>query len=443
MHEHETTLKNPCSNRHYRTPRCRRQPLLIKACTQAHAFLLGWSVHAHAVKFALAYNLYLRNALIHFYSMNERIKDANILFDVNERLDVVSWNSMKSAYVRIGDIRNARFLFEEMPERSEVTWSAMIVGYVQCWLCKEALGALEQGRWVHGYMKSNGMEESVFLGNALIDMYAKSGEEELALEVFNGMEEKNLLTWTTLIKGLAMHRRDPEALKLFGDMEKSGILPDDNTFIGVFCACAHAGLVDQGRQIFHLKSRKYGYTPKIEHYGCMVDLLARGGMLNEAREMVESIPMQPDPLIWGALMAGCRFYQNVELAEYVGKHLLQLEPDNAAVYVLMSNIYVASGKQENVKKIRALMKKAGASKTAGFSLIEIRGTIHQFIIVRDIAHPQIIEILIRWEEIERLLKMGGFVPNRAEGLLDIDEEDKIEALTRHSEKLAIAFRLIS
>ncbi|KAF5189091.1 Pentatricopeptide repeat-containing protein [Thalictrum thalictroides] len=178
----------------------------------------------------------------------------------------------------------------------------------------------------------------------------------------------------------------------------------------------------------------------------MVDLLARGGMLNEAREMVESIPMQPDALIWGALTTGCRFYQNVGLAEYihyVGKHLLQLEPDNAAVYVLMSNIYVASGKQENVKKIRALMKKAGASKTAGFSLIEIRGTIHQFIIVRDIAHPQIIQILIRWEEIERLLKMGGFVPNRAEGLLDIDEEDKIEALTRHSEKLAIAFRLIS
>ncbi|KAF5185082.1 Pentatricopeptide repeat, partial [Thalictrum thalictroides] len=334
-------------------------PLLLKACIEAHAFLLGWSVHAQAVKFALTSNIYARNALIHFYSMNEHIKDAKILFDVNEGLDVVSWNSMISAYVRIGDIHNARLLFEEMPERSEVTWSAMIAGYVQCGLSKEALGvfnkmqvelvkpnevtlvsvlsacahlgALEQGRWVHGYMKSNGMEESVFLGTALIDMYAKSGEVELALEVFNGMEEKNLLTWTTLIKGLAMHGRGQEALKLFVDMEKAGILPDDITFIGALCACTHAGLVNQGWEIFHLMSRKYGITPKIEHYGCMVDLLARGGMLNEAREMVENMPMQPDSLIWGALMAGCRFYQNVELAEYVGKHLLQLEPDNAAV----------------------------------------------------------------------------------------------------------------
>ncbi|KAL5709622.1 diacylglycerol kinase (ATP) [Ranunculus cassubicifolius] len=444
-------------------------PPLLKACTQSHAFPLGCSVHGHTIKFALSSNVYVINALIHFYSMSGSVADAKTLFDTNEGLDIVSWNSMISGYVRIGDICNAGLLFEEMPERNEISWTALIAGYVQCGMSKEALGvfarmqnesvtpnevtlvsvlsacaqlsALEQGKWVKGYIKSNGMEVTVILGTAMIDMYAKCGEINRALEVFDGMKDKNLLTWTTMIKGLAMHGRGEEALCLFSDMEKAGIYPDDITFIGVLCACTHAGLVDQGRQIFDSMSTKYKIAPKMEHYGCMVDLLARGGMLDEARTMVETMPMDPDALIWGALMAGCRFYRNVELAEYVGKHLIQLEPYNAAVYVLLSNIYTASGRPHDAIKTRELMEIAGASKTAGCTSIEIRGAIHQFI-VGDKAHPQIREIQQKWEEIEKLLNLGGYVSNRMEVMVDIDEEDKEEALARHSEKLAIAFGLM-
>ncbi|OVA07981.1 Pentatricopeptide repeat [Macleaya cordata] len=446
-------------------------PLLLKACTQVpEAFPQGCSVHGQAIKFALDSYIYVNNALIHFYSINGHIKDARKLFDTSKDLDVVSWNSMLSAYARIGDMATAKKLFDEMPERNSISWSALISGYVQCGLSKEALGiflrmqvelvkfsditlvsvlsacahlgAHEQGKWVHGYLKSNEIEVSVFLGTSLIDMYAKCGEVDLALDVFNGMKERNLLVWSTMIKGLAMHGRGNEALDLFFHMEKAGIVPDDIAFIGVLCACTHAGLIDQGRQIFDSMSSVYGIVPKVEHYGCMVDLLARNGMLNEARIIIETMPMQPDALIWGALMAGCRFYQNVELGEFVVKNLIQLEPENGGVYVLLSNIYAASGRLEDARKARELMETTGATKIAGCSSIEIRGKLHEFI-VGDKSHPQIREILVKWEEIERFLSLEGYVCNKTEVLLDIDEEDKEHALAKHSEKLAIAFGLLS
>ncbi|XP_010277978.1 PREDICTED: pentatricopeptide repeat-containing protein At5g66520-like [Nelumbo nucifera] len=444
-------------------------PFLLKACSQGPAFVQGQSVHGQAVKFGLDSYIYVNNALIHFYSITGHIEDARQLFDGAEELDVVSWNSMISSYARIGHIRTAKSLFDQMPDRNTISWSALIAGYVQCGLSREALshfsrmqaelikpnevtlvsvlsacaqlGALEQGKWVHGYLKSNNMEGSVFLGTSLIDMYAKCGEVELAKEVFNGMKAKNLLAWTTMIKGLAMHGRGQVALALYSDMEMAGIVPDDVTFIGVLCACTHSGLVDQGRQIFESMSRNYGILPKIEHYGCMVDLLARCGLLDEAKHMVDNMPMEPDALIWGALMAGCRYYRNVELAEYVGKQLIQLEPDNGGVYVLLANIYAASGRLQDARKVREMMETKGIVKVAGCSVVEIRGTVYQFI-VGDTTHPQIREILMKWEEIEKKLELEGYCPNKTEIFLDIDEEDKEEALARHSEKLAIAFALI-
>ncbi|XP_008803874.1 pentatricopeptide repeat-containing protein At5g66520-like [Phoenix dactylifera] len=445
-------------------------PFLLKACSLIPARPQGLSAHAHALKLGLDSHLFVNNALIHFYSVVGAIADARRLLDHARDVDVVSYNSMISGYVRTGDLGRARRLFDGTPARNVVTWSAMISGYAQGGCSKEALGlfsrmqaegfkpddttlvsvlaacahlgALEQGKWVHGYLRSNGIKISVFLGTSLIDMYAKCGKVELGLEVFNGMQEKNLLAWTTIITGLAMHGRGLKALKLFSEMEKCGVVPDDIAFIGALCACMHAGLVNEGCKIFDSMSRHYGIRPKIEHYGCMVDLLARNGLLHEARHFVESMPMEPDALIWGALMAGCRFHRSVELAEHVVKHLIQLEPDSSGVYVLLANIYAASGRHDDARKVRFLMKKKGVQKTPGCSLIEIGGTVHQFL-VGDTTHPQIKDILMKWEEIENRLRLEGYVPDKKEVLLDIDEEDKEDALARHSEKLAIAFGLIS
>ncbi|KAF6996371.1 hypothetical protein CFC21_012716 [Triticum aestivum] len=161
---------------------------------------------------------------------------------------------------------------------------------------------------------------TVFLGTALVDMYAKCGEVHLGVEVFEGKKGKSVLVWTTMIKGLAMLGRGSDSLMLVSQMESLGVEPDDIAFIGALCACTRTRLVDKGREFFNSMVNNYGIKPKIEHYGCMVDLLAWNGLLSEAKDMVEKMQMKPDVLIWGALMAGCRFHKNVELLEYVIKH---------------------------------------------------------------------------------------------------------------------------
>uniref|UniRef100_A0A0D9X5U0 Diacylglycerol kinase n=1 Tax=Leersia perrieri TaxID=77586 RepID=A0A0D9X5U0_9ORYZ len=269
-----------------------------------------------------------------------------------------------------GDGREALALFARMQAEGVRPDDTVLVGVLAA--CAQ-LGVLEQGKWVHGYLKANSIRITVFLGTALVDMYAKCGEVQLGLEVFKGMKEKNVLAWTTMIKGLAMHGRGSEALMLFSQMENLGVRPDDIAFIGALCACTHTGLVDKGRELFNSMVTKYGIKPKIEHYGCMVDLLARNGLLHEAKEMIEKMPMKPDALIWGALMAGCRFHKNVELAEYVVKHWIELEPDKSGAYVLLGNIYAASGRHASAREIRHLMREKGVDKTPGCSTVEIKG----------------------------------------------------------------------
>ncbi|EEC83198.1 hypothetical protein OsI_28453 [Oryza sativa Indica Group] len=345
-----------------------------------------------------------------------------------------------AGFLLAGDGREALGLFARMQADGVIPDDTVLVGVLVA--CAQ-LGVLEQGKWVHGYLKANNIRITVFLGTALVDMYAKCGEMQLAMEVFKVMKEKNVLAWTTMIKGLAMHGRGSEALELFSQMERLGVKPDDIAFIGALCACTHTGLVDKGRELFDSMVRKYGIKPKIEHYGCMVDLLARNGLLNEAREMVEKMPMKPDALIWGALMAGCRFHKNVELAEYVVKHWIELEPDKSGAYVLLGNIYAASGRHASAREIRHLMREKGVDKTPGCSTVEIKGVIHQFI-VGDLSHPFIEEILSKWDEIDSRIRLEeGYVPDKKEVLLDIEEEEKENALSRHSEKMAIAFALIN
>ncbi|WVZ94287.1 hypothetical protein U9M48_040193 [Paspalum notatum var. saurae] len=433
---------------------------------------LALAVHAHAVKLGLERFVLVSNALIRVHAgLLGRLADGLLLLRTAASVDVASFNTLITAYARAGRVADARELFDEMPTRNAVSWSAMVNGYVQAGDGREALamfsqmqsegvrpddtvlvgvlaacaqhGALEQGKWVHGYLRTSGSRITVFLGTALVDMYAKCGEVRLAMEVFEGMKDKNVLAWTTMIKGLAMHGRGSEALVLFSQMESSGVWPDDIAFIGALCACTHAGLVDKGRELFDSMVFKYGIKPKIEHFGCMVDLLARNGMLCEAKEMIQKMPMKPDALIWGALMAGCRFYKNVEMAEDVVKHWILLEPDKSGAYVLLANIYAASGKHASAREIRHLMREKGVEKTPGCSTVEVKGVIHQFI-VGDLSHPRIKDILTKWHEIETRIRLEeGYIPDKKEVLFDIEEEEKEGALSRHSEKLAIAFALIS
>ncbi|RCV30450.1 hypothetical protein SETIT_6G095800v2 [Setaria italica] len=435
------------------------------------ASALALAVHAHAVKLGLERFLLVSNALIRVHAgLLGRLDDGLLLLRTAAAVDAASFNTLITAYARAGRVADARKLFDEMPAKNAVSWSAMVNGYVQAGDGREALeifarmqaegvcpddtvlvgvlaacaqhGALEQGKWVHGYLKANDTRITVFLGTALVDMYAKCGEVQLAMDVFEAMKDKNVLAWTTMIKGLAIHGRGSEALTLFSQMESSGVRPDDIAFIGALCACTHAGLVDKGRELFDSMVRKYGIRPKIEHYGCMVDLLARNGLLGEAKEMVQKMPMKPDALIWGALMAGCRFHKNVELAEYVVKHWILLEPDKSGAYVLLANIYAASGRHNSAREIRHLMREKGVDKTPGCSTVEMKGIIHQFI-VGDLSHPRIKDILAKWHEIDSRNAAQIFFQLLMTMSVGIQTQILFAALSRHSEKLAIAFALIS
>lgn len=410
------------------------------------------------------------NAMIDGYMRKGELEAARDLFDVMPCRNTGSWNAMISGYARHSMIEESRGFFEKMPQRDEVSWSAMIDGYVHCTHFVDALdtfqkmlregvkpkkfvfssvlaasanvGALEQGRWIHAYVERNSVQVDAILGTSLVDMYAKCGRLDLASDAFEKTASKEIFSWNAMIGGFAMHGHARDAIELFFRMEREKFSPDMITFVNVLSACSHGGLVKEGRRLFNLMKQEYGITPKVEHYGCMVDLLGRAGLFREAEEMINSMPMTPNAAVWGALLNGCRIHGNAQLAEKVGNILLELEPENSGRYALLSNIYAKAGRWDDVSKVRKLMKHRGVKTIPGSSLLELDGMIHKFI-VGDCTHPSTKEINLMIEEMLERLKLEGYAPNTSHVLFDIDEEEKETALSYHSEKLAIAFGLLN
>lgn len=331
-------------------------------------------------------------------------------------------------YARCGYCDDARRLFEEMPFRNVVSWSALIAGYVRCNEFVDALsffrdmlvkgmkpnqatlttvltacaqlGALDQGRWIHGYIERNKLELNSILGTALIDMYAKCGHMDDAFMIFHVIPQKDLYPWTALISGMAMHGRASECLDLFSQMVKERVQPNEVTFMGVLCACSHGGLVDQGQSYFDCMIKDCGIRPKLEHYGCMVDLLGRAGRLGEALSLIESMTMEPSAGIWGALLNACMIHKDFELGERIGKHLVRMEPNHSGRYVLLANIYSLSSKWDEAANLRMTMKGRRVDKTRGYSWIEVTGAVHEFVAF-DESHSESKNI---YETLDRLTK---------------------------------------
>ncbi|OVA04555.1 Pentatricopeptide repeat [Macleaya cordata] len=286
------------------------------------------------------------NSMLAGYANSGNLKEAERLFMRMPAKDATSWNSLISGYVKVGDLISAERLFERMTERDLVSWTAMIDGYVKngqhdrslklfrqmqlagieasevtlisiLTACAN-LGALELGRWIHSYIKKSGfiIDKNLVLGTALIEMYVKCGDMGKGLEVFSTLERrKDVITWTSVIVGLAMNGHCREALEFFTHMVREGISPDGITFLGVLCACSHQGFIIEGRQFFDSMMKDYHLVPRIEHYSCMVDLLGRAGLLEEAEELVKNMPFEPDSIILGSLFAACHIHRNVEFGE--------------------------------------------------------------------------------------------------------------------------------
>ncbi|XP_058082642.1 pentatricopeptide repeat-containing protein At4g21065-like [Magnolia sinica] len=415
-------------------------PFVLKACAGLGDLNLGKQVHGSVVKFGFEADLYVQNTLVHAYSScGGGIELAREVFDGMPKSDPVCWSAMIGGYVRLGRCNDAVVLFREMQIEGVKPDEVTVVTVLSA--CAD-MGALELGKWIGIYVEKEGIAKTVPLCNALIDMFAKCGSIDDALRLFGEMPERSIVSWTSIIDGLAMHGHGREAIALFEEMKSVGVIPDDVVFIGVLSACSHAGMVEKGCHYFDSMRNEFTIIPKIEHYGCMVDLFSRAGLVKRALEFVQDMPMEPNPVIWRTLISACRAHGELELSESITKQLIGAEPMHGSNYVLLSNIYASMHGWEKKSKIRYLMGERGIRKVPGCSLIELDSKIYEFV-AGDKSHEKYKEIYEMVEEMGRELRIAGYVPTTSEVLLDIDEEDKEDTLYKHSEKLAIAFALLN
>ncbi|KAF7130217.1 hypothetical protein RHSIM_Rhsim10G0105500 [Rhododendron simsii] len=433
----------------------------------------GKSLHSQAVKLGCASDNYVITGLIDVYSKAGEVVSARQLFDNLPERNLVSLTAMINCCAKNGDVDGARLLFDGMEEgeRDIVCWNVMIDGYAQQGRPNEALdlfremlelrvkpfeptllavlsacgqlGALESGRWVHSYiLMNNGIEFGVQLGTALVDMYSKCGSLDEARTVFDMIEDKDVVAWNAMVFGYAMHGFSKDSFRLFATMRRRGVYPTDITFIGLLTACVHSGLVTEGRSYFCLMKDEYQIEPKIEHYGCMVNLLGSAGHLDEAYELIKSMKIDPDPVLWGTLLGACRLHGNTVLGERIAELLLSKNVADSGTYVILSDIYAAAGNWDGAAKVRAMMKGSGVQKEPGCSSIEVNNMVHEFL-AGDMRHPKCKEIYAMLEEMNGWLEAHGHTPQTDIVLHDIGESEKERLLEVHSEKLAIAFGLIN
>ncbi|KAI5670174.1 hypothetical protein M9H77_10538 [Catharanthus roseus] len=392
------------------TPNYITFPFVLKECVKRSDFFAGRSIHAHIVKLGFDIDVFVQNSLISLYGESGCLANARRVFDEMPNRDVVSWNSLVIGVLRNGELDVALDLFRRMKDKNIISWNSMITGFVQGGRCKEALeffhemqvlgddmvspdkvtiasvlsacaslGAVDHGRWIHGYLKRSMLECDMVIGTAFVDMYGKCGFVDTAFEIFRAMPKKDVLTWTAMISVFALHGRGREAFELFAEMEANGIRPNAVTFTGLLSACAHSGLVEKGRYCFDMMKRIYSIEPHVQHYACMVDTLSRAGHFDEALELVKTMPMEPDVFAWGALLGGCQMHGNMELGEKVALYLIYLDPLNHAFYADLCDVYAKAGRYHELKRVRAQMNDRGIKKTVpGCSLIEIDGTVYEF-----------------------------------------------------------------
>eukprot|EP01018_Ginkgo_biloba_P021784 Gb_10478 [translate_table: standard] len=421
------------------TPNSFTMVSVLLACTDLAAIQQGKWIHGYTIKSGLESDVVVGTSLIDMYAKCGSIEIARQLFDKMSKKDTVSWNAIIGAYVQSGHASNALMFFHQM-QLANVT--ADLITIVSLLPACTHLAALQQGKSIHSYIIRSGFESDIVTGTALIDMYAKCGSIDIAQKVFDKMSKRNVISWSAMIDGYGMHGHGKDALELFSKMQQTGIKPDHITFLSVLSACSHAGLVDEGWQYFTHMIQDYCITPTVEHYACMVDLLGRAGRLDEAQDTIKNMPLEPGVSVWGALLGACRIHCNIALAEHVAEHLFYLDPGNAGCYVLLSNIYAAAGRWNDVLKVRTMMKERGLKKTPGCSLIEVNNRVHAFF-VGDKSHSQSEKIYATLEILSGQMQEAGYMPNINFVLHDVEEEVKEHMLGSHSEKLAIAFGVIN
>ncbi|WRX12782.1 Pentatricopeptide repeat - like 10 [Theobroma cacao] len=411
---------------------------VLCACVANCAVFECKQLHGFAIKTAIDSNMFVGTALVDVYAKSGLVKDASWVFESMQERSVVTWSCMMVGYVQNELFEEALLLFHRAQimelEHDQFMFSSIICACA-------GLAALIEGKQVHAIISKTGFGSNIFVASSLIDMYAKCGSVEEAYTVFTGIEEKSVVSWNTMISGFAKHARALEAMISFEKMQQVGLYPNEVTYISLFFACSHMGLVDEAKRYFDLMIREQNVSANVIHYSCMVDILGRAGKISEAYDVIERMPFDATASMWGSLLACCRFHGNLKLAEVAAKHLFEMEPDNAGNHILLSNIYAANKKWEEVARARKFLKESMVKKERGKSWIAIRDKIHKFM-VGEINHPRIAEIYSKLDNLMEEMKILGYKVEIEHDLHDVEESRKQEHLKQHSEKLALAFGLL-
>ncbi|XP_068642572.1 pentatricopeptide repeat-containing protein DOT4, chloroplastic-like [Aristolochia californica] len=329
----------------------------------------GQEIHGYGIKTQkFGFHLSAGAALVAMYLVCKRIKDAEVIFEVMNKCDTVTWNAIIFGLSQLGRGDAAcKYLFDMHSKGvkcDQITVSTILP------VCD-----LKSGKQIHAHVLKSFNDVTISVQNALIKMYSKCGSVGLAYSVFSNMKERDTITWNTMIGGFGVNGHGGAALRLLQEMRQSGAEPNTVTFTCLLSSCSHAGLVDEGLKLFNSLNVDFGITPSMEHFACVVDLLARNGRIEDAFHFINEMPMEPNGSIWGSLLASCQFFQNLDIAEVAAENLFRLEPENTGNYVTLSNIYLIVGKQDDALRVRKLMEMRALKKRSGYSLVEsVTGT---------------------------------------------------------------------
>ncbi|KAF8719618.1 hypothetical protein HU200_024359 [Digitaria exilis] len=442
---------------------------VIKLCAHLKQLGLARQLHTSVLKHGFHSDGHVMTALMDAYSKCGEFDNAlNIFMLMPGSQNVVSWTAMINGCIQNGDMPLAAALFSRMREDgvapNEFTYSTMLTASVASlapqihaqviktnYQCSPIVGTA----LLHYYSKLCNTEQtlSIFemidqkddaicVSSTLICMYARKGSIDSAQSVFERQTDRDLVSWNSMISGYAQHGYSQKALDIFRQMEAEGIEMDGVTFLAVIMGCTHTGLVEEGRQYFDSMTRDYGISPTMEHYACMVDLYSRAGKLDETMSLIRGMPFPASPMVWRKLLGACRVHKNVELGKLAAEKLLSFEPLDSATYVLLSNIYSAAGKWKEKDEVRKLMDTKKVKKETGCSWIQIKNKVHSFI-ASDKSHPLSEQIYAKLKAITSRLKKEGYCPDTSFVLHEMAEEQKEAMLAMHSERLALAFGLIT
>jgi pentatricopeptide repeat protein len=421
-------------------------PFILKACAQLAASREGGQLQGHVVKLGFQRDEHVQNSLISFYGKCGEAALARRVFDqmYAEEKTTASWSALLSAYTRAGLWTECIDSFGAMVRagRWRPDESSMVSALSAC----AHLGAYDLGRSVHGALLRNAAALNTIMRTSLVDMYAKCGCIEKASAVFDDVttgEGKNAWTYSAMVSGLALHGDAPGALRVFEAMVREGHAPDAAAYVGVLNACSRAGLLDDGLRCFDRMRLEHKLAPHTQHYGCMVDLMARAGRLDDARALIGSMPTTgPTDTAWRSLLNACRIHGDLDLADHALEELRRLGAASAGDYVIVADMHARAGDRDAAAALRTEAVDRGLAQAPGFSAVEVRGKTHRFV-SQDKSHPRARDVYEMLHQMEWQLRFEGYRPDTSELPLDVDEEEKRRVVAAHSQKLAMAFGLLS